>query len=39
VITEFAVKNKTHLANKVSLFMVNYSRELRMEINIREKEK
>ena len=27
---EFAVNNKTHTATKVSLFMANYSRELRM---------
>ena len=27
---EFTVNNKTHTATKVSLFMANYSRELRM---------
>jgi len=35
----FAVNNKTHLATKVSLFMANYRRELRIEVNIRRKEK
>ena len=33
------VNNKTHSATKVSLFMVNYGRELRMEVDIRKKEK
>ena len=36
---EFIVNNKVHLATKVSLFMVNYSRELRMGGDIRKKEK
>ena len=36
---EFVVNNKVHSATKVSLFMVNYSRELRMETDIRRKEK
>ena len=36
---EFTVNNKVHLATKVSLFMVNYSRELRMGGNIRKKGK
>ena len=36
---EFTVNNKVHLATKVSLFMVNYSRELRMGGDIRKKEK
>jgi len=35
----FAVNNKTHLATKVSLFMANYRRELRIGVNIRRKEK
>jgi len=36
---EFAINNKIHLATKVSLFMANYGRELRMGANVRKKEK
>ena len=36
---EFVVNNKVYSATKVSLFMVNYSRELRMGTDIRRKEK
>ena len=36
---EFAVNNKTHTATKVSPFIANYGRELRMEGDIRKKEK
>ena len=36
---EFAVNNKVYLATKVSLFIANYRRELRMKANIRRKEK
>jgi len=36
---EFAINNKIHLTTKVSLFIANYGRELRMRINIRRKEK
>jgi len=36
---EFAVNNKIYSATKVSLFMANYSRKLRMKANIRRKEK
>ena len=36
---EFAINNKAHSTTKVSLFMANYSRELRMGIDIRRKEK
>ena len=36
---EFAVNNKTHTATKMLPFMENYGRELRMEGNIRKKEK
>ena len=39
VSAEFTVNNKVHLAIKVSLFMENYGRKLRMEIDIRRKEK
>ena len=39
VIAEFTVNNKTYLATKISLFMVNYSRELRIGANIRRREK
>jgi len=33
------VNNKVHLVMKVSLFMANYKRELRMGVDIRRKEK
>ena len=36
---EFAINNKVHSATKVSLFIANYGRELRMEADIRRKEK
>ena len=36
---EFMINNKTHSTTKVSLFIANYRRELRMEINIRRKGK
>jgi len=36
---EFAVNNKIYLATKVFLFIVIYSRELRIEADIRRKEK
>ncbi len=36
---KFTVNNKIYSATKISLFMVNYSRELRMEAEIRRKEK
>ena len=36
---EFAVNNKAHSATKVSPFMVNYRRELRMGGDIRKKRK
>jgi len=36
---EFAVNNKVHSATKVSLFMANYGRELRMGTDIRKKGK
>ena len=36
---EFAVNNKAHSAMKVSPFMANYGRELRMEGNIRKRGK
>ena len=39
VSVEFAVNNKVYLATKISLFIKNYSRELRMEADIRRKEK
>jgi len=37
--TEFAVNNKIHLVIKVSLFIVDYGRELRMGTDIRRKGK
>ena len=36
---EFTVNNKIHLATKISLFMVNYGRELRIRADIRRKGK
>ena len=39
VSAEFAVNNKTHTATKVSPFMANYGRELRIRGDIRKKEK
>jgi len=39
VSAEFAVNNKTYLTTKVSPFMANYGREMRMGVNLRKKEK
>jgi len=39
ILAEFVVNNKAHIATKVSPFMANYGRELRMEGNIRKKGK
>ena len=39
VSAEFAVNNKTHSAIKMSLFIANYGRKLRMGAEIRKKEK
>jgi len=36
---EFAVNNKIHVATKVSPFMANYGRELRIGADIRRKRK
>jgi len=36
---KFAINNKAYLTTKVSLFMANYRRELRMDIDIRRKGK
>jgi len=36
---EFAVNNKTHSTTKISLFMVNYGRELKIGVDIRRKNK
>jgi len=36
---EFAINNKVHMATKVSPFMANYGREMRMGGDIRRKEK
>ena len=36
---EFTVNNKVYSAIKMSLFITNYGRKLRMEIDIRRKEK
>jgi len=39
VSVEFVINNKEYLTTKVSLFMANYRRELRIGIDIRRKEK
>ena len=39
VTAEFVVNNKTYLATKVSLFITNYKRDLKMGANIRKKGK
>ena len=39
MLAEFAVNNKIHLATKISLFMANYRRELRMGRDIRKRRK
>ena len=36
---EYVVNNKVHSTTRIFLFMVNYDRELRIEVNIRKKEK
>ena len=36
---EFAINNKAHSITKVSLFIANYGRELRMRVDLRRKEK
>jgi len=38
-LAEFAVNNKVYSAKKVSPFMVNFGRELRMETNVRKNRK
>jgi len=39
VLAEFVINNKVHSATKVSLFMANYGRELRIGADIRRKGK
>ena len=39
MMVEFVVNNKVYSVTKMSLFMVNYKKELRMEADIRKKEK
>ena len=39
VSAEFTVNNKTYSASKISLFIANYSKELRIGADIRRKEK
>jgi len=38
-LAEFVVNEKVHSITKVSLFIANYGRELRIEVDIRKKEK
>jgi len=39
VSAEFAINNKVHLTTKVSLFIANYEREMRMKVDLRKKGK
>ena len=39
VSAEFAINNKVHLTTKMSLFMANYEKEMRMGVDLRRKEK
>jgi len=39
MIAEFAMNNKVHLATKISSFIANYGRELRIGTDIRRKGK
>ena len=39
VLAEFVMNNKVHTVTKVSSFIVNYGKEVRMEGDIRKKEK
>jgi len=38
-LAEFVINNKAHSTTKVSLFVADYGRELRIEIDIRRKRK
>jgi len=38
-LAEFAVNNKVHLTTKISPFMANYRREMKMGVNLRREEK
>ena len=39
MLAEFTINNKTHSTTKVSPFMANYGRELRIVVDLRRKEK
>ena len=39
MLAEFAINNKIHLITKVFLFIANYERKIRMEVDLRRKEK
>jgi len=39
VLAEFVINNKVHLATKISSFITNYERKLRMRADIKKKEK
>ena len=39
VLVEFAVNNKAYSTTKIFLFMANYGREMRIEVDLRKKEK
>jgi len=38
-LAEFVINNKTYLITKVSLFIANYRRKLRMGVDLKRKEK
>ena len=39
VLAEFVINNKTYLITKVFPFIVNYGRKLRIEVDLKRKEK
>ena len=39
MLVKFVINNKTHLTTKVSLFMANYGREMRIGVDLRRKGK
>jgi len=39
VLAEFAVNNKVHLTTKISLFVANYKREMKIGVYLKRKEK
>ena len=39
MLAEFAVNNKVHLTTKISLFVANYKREMKIGVYLKRKEK